>query len=66
MPSDRAALGAFLRSRRDRLTPFQAGIEAFPGMRSSTRICATSPRPPPDTAPRPRTRSSAPIPDCCG
>ncbi len=31
--SDRAALGAFLRSRRDRLTPAQAGIDAFPGPR---------------------------------
>lgn len=31
MPADRAALGAFLRSRRDRLTPAQAGIAAFPG-----------------------------------
>jgi len=30
---DRAALGAFLRSRRDRLTPAQAGIMAFPGAR---------------------------------
>ena len=33
MTSDRAALGLFLRSRRDRLTPAQAGIEAFPGAR---------------------------------
>ena len=33
MPRDRAALGAFLRSRRDRLTPAQAGIDAFPGAR---------------------------------
>lgn len=33
MPTDRAALGAFLRSRRDRLTPAQAGITAFPGPR---------------------------------
>ncbi|AWW41640.1 helix-turn-helix domain-containing protein [Streptomyces cadmiisoli] len=33
MSRDRAALGAFLRSRRDRLTPAQAGIEAFPGAR---------------------------------
>jgi transcriptional regulator with XRE-family HTH domain len=33
MPADRAALGAFLRSRRDRLTPAQAGIGAFPGPR---------------------------------
>jgi transcriptional regulator with XRE-family HTH domain len=31
--ADRAALGAFLRSRRDRLTPAQAGITAFPGPR---------------------------------
>jgi len=33
VPADRAALGAFLRSRRDRLTPAQAGIAAFPGAR---------------------------------
>ncbi|KQX74297.1 MULTISPECIES: helix-turn-helix transcriptional regulator [Aeromicrobium] len=33
MPADRSALGAFLRSRRDRLTPPQAGITAFPGAR---------------------------------
>ncbi|MFC4501086.1 MULTISPECIES: helix-turn-helix domain-containing protein [Streptomyces] len=33
MSSDRAALAAFLRSRRDRLTPAQAGITAFPGDR---------------------------------
>ncbi|GAB3451953.1 helix-turn-helix transcriptional regulator [Kineococcus endophyticus] len=33
MPADRAALGAFLRSRRDRLTPARAGITAFPGPR---------------------------------
>jgi len=33
MSRDRAALGAFLRSRRDRLTPAQAGIEPFPGGR---------------------------------
>ncbi|GAA3277431.1 helix-turn-helix domain-containing protein [Dactylosporangium vinaceum] len=33
MPADRAALGAFLRSRRDRLTPAQAGIAPFPGPR---------------------------------
>jgi transcriptional regulator with XRE-family HTH domain len=33
MPADRAALGAFLRSRRDGLTPAQAGIQAFPGPR---------------------------------
>ncbi len=33
MPQDREALGAFLRSRRDRLTPGQAGIAAFPGPR---------------------------------
>lgn len=31
--TDRAALGAFLRSRRDGLTPAQAGITAFPGAR---------------------------------
>ncbi len=30
---DRSALGAFLRSRRDRLTPAQAGIRPFPGPR---------------------------------
>lgn len=33
MPQDRAAMGAFLRSRRDRLTPAQAGIQPFPGAR---------------------------------
>jgi transcriptional regulator with XRE-family HTH domain len=33
VPTDRAALGAFLRSRRDRLTPSQAGMAAFPGAR---------------------------------
>lgn len=33
MPTDRVALGEFLRSRRDRLTPAQAGMEAFPGAR---------------------------------
>ncbi|GLY98735.1 helix-turn-helix transcriptional regulator [Actinoplanes sp. NBRC 103695] len=33
MGSDRAELAAFLRSRRDRLTPHQAGIEPFPGAR---------------------------------
>jgi transcriptional regulator with XRE-family HTH domain len=33
MPADRAALGAFLRSRPDGLTPAQAGIDAFPGPR---------------------------------
>lgn len=33
MSRDRATLGAFLRSRRDRLTPAQAGIRAFPGAR---------------------------------
>lgn len=33
MPADRSALGAFLRSRRDRLTPAQAGISPFPGPR---------------------------------
>ena len=31
--TDRADLGAFLRSRRDRLTPAQAGITPFPGPR---------------------------------
>ncbi|MCP3424401.1 helix-turn-helix transcriptional regulator [Nocardioides pinisoli] len=33
MPADRSALGAFLRSRRDALTPAQAGITPFPGPR---------------------------------
>lgn len=33
MSSDRTALAAFLRSRRDRLTPAQAGIAPFPGPR---------------------------------
>ncbi|MER7937704.1 MULTISPECIES: helix-turn-helix transcriptional regulator [unclassified Streptomyces] len=33
MTRDRSALGGFLRSRRDRLTPAQAGIEPFPGPR---------------------------------
>jgi transcriptional regulator with XRE-family HTH domain len=33
VPADRSALGEFLRSRRDRLTPAQAGIDAFPGPR---------------------------------
>ena len=33
MTSDGATLGAFLRSRRDRLTPAQAGMQAFPGAR---------------------------------
>ena len=33
MPRDRAAFGEFLRARRDRLTPAQAGIDAFPGPR---------------------------------
>ncbi len=33
MSADRSALGAFLRSRRDALTPAQAGIDAFPGPR---------------------------------
>jgi transcriptional regulator with XRE-family HTH domain len=33
MPRDRAALGAFLRSRRDALSPAQAGMRAFPGPR---------------------------------
>lgn len=31
--ADRSALGAFLRSRRDRLTPAQAGVAPFPGPR---------------------------------
>jgi transcriptional regulator with XRE-family HTH domain len=33
MSRDRTALGAFLRSRRDALTPARAGITAFPGAR---------------------------------
>ena len=33
MPADRTAFGAFLRSRRDRLTPARAGITPFPGPR---------------------------------
>lgn len=33
MSHDRSAFGAFLRARRDRLTPAQAGIDAFPGPR---------------------------------
>jgi transcriptional regulator with XRE-family HTH domain len=33
VPADRTALGAFLRSRRDRLSPAQAGITPFPGAR---------------------------------
>jgi len=33
MSRDRTALGAFLRSRRDGLTPAQAGMAAFPGPR---------------------------------
>lgn len=33
MSNDRSAFGAFLRARRDRLTPAQAGIDAFPGPR---------------------------------
>lgn len=33
MPPDRSALGEFLRSRRDRLTPAQAGMTPFPGPR---------------------------------
>jgi transcriptional regulator with XRE-family HTH domain len=33
MPRDRAQLGEFLRARRDRITPAQAGIRAFPGAR---------------------------------
>lgn len=33
VPEDRTAFGAFLRSRRDRLTPAEAGIAPFPGPR---------------------------------
>ncbi|SDT00196.1 helix-turn-helix transcriptional regulator [Actinoplanes derwentensis] len=33
MSQERAALGAFLRSRRDRLSPAEAGMRAFPGPR---------------------------------
>ncbi|GLY26930.1 helix-turn-helix transcriptional regulator [Kineosporia sp. NBRC 101731] len=33
MAQDRTALGAFLRSRRDRITPAQAGMTPFPGAR---------------------------------
>lgn len=33
MTRDRSAFGEFLRSRRDRLTPAQAGMTAFPGQR---------------------------------
>lgn len=33
MTADRTALAAFLRSRRDRLTPAQAGLQPFPGPR---------------------------------
>lgn len=33
MPADRVPLGAFLRARRDGLTPEQAGVAAFPGSR---------------------------------
>ena len=33
MPTDRAALAAFLRSRRDRLSPAQAGVQPFRGAR---------------------------------
>lgn len=33
MSRDRTALGGFLRARRDRLSPAQAGIRAFPGPR---------------------------------
>jgi transcriptional regulator with XRE-family HTH domain len=33
VPADRSALGAFLRSRRDRLTPASAGIDPWPGPR---------------------------------
>lgn len=38
MPTDRSPLGAFLRSRRDRLTPAQAGIAPFPGPRRVTGL----------------------------
>lgn len=33
MVADRSALGAFLRARRDRLTPAEAGIAPLPGPR---------------------------------
>ncbi|MUK02446.1 helix-turn-helix domain-containing protein [Vibrio cholerae] len=33
MPADRLQLGAFLRSRRDGMSPVEAGIQAFPGAR---------------------------------
>ncbi|MFJ2193993.1 helix-turn-helix domain-containing protein [Kitasatospora sp. NPDC087861] len=33
MSHDRSAFGTFLRARRDRLTPAQVGIDAFPGPR---------------------------------
>jgi transcriptional regulator with XRE-family HTH domain len=33
MSQDRSAFGAFLRARRDRLTPAQVGIDTFPGAR---------------------------------
>lgn len=33
MPTNRPQLGAFLRSRRDALTPAEAGMQAFPGPR---------------------------------
>jgi transcriptional regulator with XRE-family HTH domain len=33
MSQDRSAFGAFLRARRDRLSPAQAGIDPFPGPR---------------------------------
>lgn len=33
MSQDRSAFGAFLRSRRDRLTPARAGLDPFPGPR---------------------------------
>ena len=33
MPADRAAFGAFLRARRDLLSPAQAGVRAVPGRR---------------------------------
>lgn len=33
MPADRSQLGAFLRARRDGLSPVEAGMQAFPGPR---------------------------------
>ena len=38
VPTDRTAFGAFLRARRDRLTPSQAGIDPFPGPRRVTGL----------------------------